>query len=558
MAKGKVAYFSMEVGLKREIPTYSGGLGILAGDSLKAAADLGLPMAGITLLYRKGNWRQRLELDGWQNEEDIEWHPARHMRQLEKQVEMEIEGKPVRLGAWQYNVRGVRGIVPVYFLDAGDDENNREVKGATDRVYDGEKSDRIRQEAILGVGGVRLLDKLGINCLKYHINEGHSAFLTFELIRQGKSLDEIIGKCVFTTHTPVEAGLERHDYDNVCNVLRGYTPQNVRELAGSDKLNMTSLAMSCSRYMDAVSKKHAETASKMFNRGIEHITNGVHSATWASASFQKLYDKYCCGWRRNAELLARAKIIPLEEIWNAHMTEKRRMIKLVNSAEKTDMSPDVLTIGFARRVAKYKRANLIFYDINELSRIGEGKLQIILAGKAHQCDEPAKHLLKELFFHIGNAGNKIKCAYLEDYNMDLGKLLTSGCDVWLNTPLAPLEASGTSGMKAAHNGVPHFSTLDGWWQEGWKEDITGWHIGKEHNNSHDIGTDSEEAQKIRGMDAKCLYEKLENVIMPAYYSNGKKFREIMRNTISINASYFNTHRMMKEYAEKAYKIDYKR
>ncbi len=555
MSKENVAYFSMEVGLKREIPTYSGGLGILAGDSLKAAADLGIPMVGITLMYHKGNYKQKLESDGWQHETDVEWNPQHYMKRGDKGIEIQIYNQPVKLNVWQYDVKGVNGTVPVYFLDSNNNSNPEHIKAATNHVYGGDVSNRIYQEAILGIGGVRLLDKLGVSVSKYHMNEGHSAFLTFELMKKGNSLEEIIEKCVFTTHTPVQAGIERFDYSLVEGILQNFLPQNARELAGYDNLNMTMLALNCSNYTNAVSKKHGETASRMFNRKIDYITNGVHSATWAGKYFQELFDDYCKGWRENAELLKKAKNIPLEEIADAHMVEKRRLIDFVNLSTGMDMNPELLTIGFARRVAKYKRTDLIFHDINQLLRIGNGRLQLIFAGKTHPRDEPAKYLLKDVFSAMKSLGDKIKCAYLEDYNMDLGKLLTSGCDVWLNTPLSPLEASGTSGMKAAHNGVPQISTLDGWWHEGWQEDITGWHIGKEYNNSHDSGTDSEEAQRIRIMDAKCLYEKLENLIIPAYYSKGKKFKEIMKNTISMNASYFNTHRMMKEYAEKAYKME---
>ncbi|MFH1248783.1 MAG: alpha-glucan family phosphorylase [archaeon] len=558
--RDKIAYFSMEIGLKREIPTYSGGLGILSGDSIKAAADLGIPMNAITLMYNKGNFEQRLENDGWQQERDIPWSPERHMRKLDEDVQIELYGQPVKAKVWQYDVQGEKGVVPVYFLDANTIQNPAHIRATTNHVYGGDVSNRIFQEALLGIGGVRLLEKLGIPVCKYHMNEGHSAFLITELMKK-KSLDNIIDSCVFTTHTPVEAGLEKFDYWRVEEILRDQLPKNIKKLAGNEKLNMTTLALNSSSYANAVARKHGEVSRKLFGKEIDHIiidhiTNGVHSATWTSNSFMNLFDKYCEGWRQDAEKLSRGKNIPLSEIWDSHMVEKRRLIDYVNLSTGRDLNPDLLTVGFARRVAKYKRADLILEDINELARIAGGKLQLVFAGKTHPNDEPAKHLLKDLFSSMQYLDDSIKCVYIEDYNMDLGKLLTSGCDIWLNNPVVPLEASGTSGMKAAHNGVPHFSTIDGWWAEGHKEGVTGWAIGEEKPDNKPIHLDSQEAAKARKADSFSLYEKLENNILPAYYSNGKKkFKEIMRNSIAINAAYFNTHRMMKEYAKKAYKIE---
>lgn len=565
MDKGKkIAYFSMEVGLKREIPTYSGGLGILAGDSLKAAADIGIPMVGVTLMYKKGNFKQMLDNNGWQSEKDVLWYPEHHMRRLDEHIDIEIYGQHVKLNPWIYEIKGAKSKIPLYFLDADLDSNPIYAREATNEVYGGDKEDksksnRIIQEAFLGIGGARLLERLGVKPLKYHLNEGHAAFLIPELINKKYSLEEIIKSCIFTTHTPVEAGLERFEYPVVENILRGFLPSNIKSFAGDHNLNMTHLALSCSGYANAVSKKHAQTASKMFDKKINYITNGVHSVTWASSPFKRLYDKYCRGWREDSGKLENIKDIPEIEIWRAHMLQKKDTIHHINILTGAELDPEIFTIGFAKRGAKYKRADLIFSDNKELVRIGKGRLQLIFSGKAHPHDDPGKILIKELVDNIRRVGSDVKCIYVEDYNMDLGRLLTSGCDIWLNTPLEPLEASGTSGMKAAVNCVPHFSTLDGWWCEGWIEGVTGWSIGKERNNHHSINTESDDAVAIRKEDSICLYNKLENLLLPTYYEGRadypKKYVKVMKGTGYINAPKFSAHRMMKEYAEKAYQIE---
>lgn len=550
----RIANLCPEVGISHNIPIYSGGLGLLNGDMLKGAADLGIPIDGYSLLYRKGNYKQVLAEDGWQSEEDILWNPLEYITKLDKKVQIKIYDRNINLNAWRCDIKGVKSTVPIYLLDAYDRENPQNIRESTDKIYDRDRN-RIYQEAILGIGAVKLGKELGIEYGKYHMNEGHSAFLIFELMKQDKSLEEIIDKCVFTTHTPVEAGLEKFNYGDIGDIFRELVPANIKKLAGDDQLNMTLLALNCSGYANAVSKKHGDIANEMFDRKfkINYITNGVHSETWASESFKRLYDKYCKGWRGNAELLKNAKDIPLENIWDAHNTEKRKMMDLIYRLTGTDLNPELLTIGIARRVAKYKRLDLIFDNINELRRIGKGRMQIIFSGKAHPSDWPAKETIKNIFRSIKEIGNDVKCVYVPNYNMYLGQVLTSGCDVWLNNPLPPNEASGTSGMCAAVNAVPQISTLDGWWCEGWKEDVTGWSIGRECNNLHPIHPDSPEAYEIRKEDAASLYEKNENKIMPMYYGNRKKFIEIMRNDVAIIASYFNTHRVMKELAEKAYK-----
>ena len=559
MGNKKIAYFSAEAGLESEMPTYAGGLGILTGDFLKACADLGLPLVGVTLLYEKGNFRQSIKEDGSQTYEEIIWHPEDYMHLMENKVEVQIHGQPIKLNAWQYNVSGLKGVVPLYFLGSDNNTNEGWARDITSRVYWGDIFNRIYQNIALGVGGVRLLDQLRVDVSKYHLNEGHSAFLILELMKQGKPLEEIKELCTTTTHTPVDAGIDKFDYDKLNTIFRDslfkeYLPANIKKLAGDDRLNMMLFVLNCSGYANAVSKRHAETASNLFERKIEPITNGVHSATWTSYSFQKLYDEYCSGWRGDAKLLFNAKNIPNNKIWDAHMTEKNKFIDYVNNTAGIGMKPEILTIGFARRSALWKRADLFFYDINELIRIGKGKLQFVLAGKAHPADECAKELLKWIYNSTKNISNEIKCVYLEDYDMNKAKTLVSGCDVWLSTPLPPLAACETSGMKASHNGVPNFSTRDGWWWEvgenGQSEDVTGWNIG---NGAGCTNINSAEAEKIKAEDAKSLYEKLETKIIPLYYNQRDKFIGVMKNAISVNASFFNAHRMVEEYVEKAYK-----
>jgi starch phosphorylase len=556
MSKSKrAASLCMEVGIEPKFPIYSGGLGCLHGDMLKAAADLGLPVDGYSILYHKGNYRQKLSDDGWQSELNVPWYPDRHMKKLDQEIKIRFHGNDITVNIWKYEIRGAKNTkgynntVPVYLFDSNNRENPQGMREATNYMYD--KLNRIYQGAILGIGAVRFGEKLGIDYKKYHFNEGDPSFAVFELIKKGLNLEDIIERCVFTTHTPVEDSLQKFAYHDIYDKLGELVPSNIKALGGADILNMTLLALTCSGYSNAVSKKHAQVSKRMFNKDFDYITNGVHSETWTSDSFKKLYDKHCKGWRGDSEQLKNAKNIPLDDIIEAHMAEKKKMIDLISRLTYTDLDPDILTIGFARRMAKYKRPDLIFEDINELVRIGDKKLQLVFAGKAHPFDKDGKDIIKNIFDGIKKVSSNIKCAYLEDYNMYLCKVLTSGCDVWLNNPLSPLEASGTSGMCAAHNGVPQLGTLDGWWLEGLQEGVTGWGIGRERDN-HQINFNSDEAWAIRKEDAISLRENIENKIKPVY-ENKEKFAEISRNAISINASHFNAHRMIKEYAEKAFK-----
>ena len=557
----KIAYFSMEIGIRDDIPTFSGGLGVLAGDTIKSAADLNLPLAAVTLISRMGYFRQVIDEKGRQTEEPVKWEPSALMTAEPDKVSIEIEGRTVYLQAWVYIVESLRGgSVPVIFLDTDLPENSPEDRELTHYLYGGDKRYRIKQEAILGIGGVRMLRKLGFQIKKYHMNEGHAAFLTLELLHKYKKrieevwdeshiwdVDAVKELCVFTTHTPVEAGHDRFSYDLYKTVLNDYFPERMlRKLAGNEDINMTLLGLNLSNYVNGVAKMHGEVSQGMFpGYKINSITNGVHSYTWTSESFKKIYDKYLPGWANEPEVFVRVGIIPDEEIWGAHLEAKRRLIDYVNSISDAGMDYETLTIGFARRATAYKRAALIFSDMEKLKKIGAGKIQIIYAGKAHPKDEEGKRLIEKIFSLKKDLKGKISLIFIENYNMEIALKLVSGVDVWLNTPLRPFEASGTSGMKAAHNGVPNFSVLDGWWIEGYIEGYTGWAIGpdpsaiKPENN-------------INKIDADDLYDKLENKIIPTYYNNRKTWIRIMQNAIGKNAYYFNTHRMMRRYVTEAY------
>jgi len=416
------------------------------------------------------------------------------------------------------------------------------------------------QEVILGIGGVQMLRALGYkNIERFHMNEGHSSLLTIELIdefQQKKKLDSITEEaiehvrehCVFTTHTPVPAGHDQFPMDLVKQVLGNQEAFEIQGLCTHEgMLNMTYLALNLSHYINGVAKKHKEVSAMMFaDYVIDSITNGVNAGTWTSKPFQDLFDKYIPGWKEDNYNLRYALNIPNKEIWQAHYLAKKQLIGYVNREANIGMDIDALTIGFARRAATYKRADLIFEDIERLKKITSevGAIQLIYAGKAHPQDQGGKELIKRIFQAKDSLKNAIKIAYLENYDMELGKLITSGVDIWLNNPIPPREASGTSGMKAALNGIPSLSILDGWWIEGCIEGVTGWSIREIQRGS--------ENKENRTEDANSLYEKLEQIIVPMFYNDRQQFINIMRHAIALNGSFFNTQRMMQQYVLKAY------
>jgi len=550
----------MEIGLVDEVPTFSGGLGILAGDTLKSAAELNLPMVAVTLMARKGFFRQVLDAEGNQSEEPIDWDPAKVMRLLPDKVNITIEGRSVAVAAWCRDiVCPVTGWkVPVFYLDVHLPENDEQDRGLTDFLYGGDRAYRLKQEIILGIGGVLMLKALRLRIKKYHMNEGHAALLTIELLRRFKRDIESVWDekqvwdeervrelCVFTTHTPVEAGHDRFPYEMVTRILgEVISLDEMQKLAGEDCFNMTYLAMNLSKYINGVAKKHGEVSRNMFpGYVIKAITNGVHSPTWVSPSFARLYDRYLPGWANEPEIFVRVDRVPSEEVWAAHMEAKKDIIDYVNKVSDVGMDCDTLTIGFARRATAYKRAEMLFADMERLRKIGAGKLQIIYAGKAHPSDEGGKNIIREVFEKIKELKGEIKIVFLENYRIEIAKKLVAGVDVWLNTPMRPREASGTSGMKASHNGVLNFSVLDGWWIEGYIEGATGWSIGPEPTDSpiSNYAADSED-----------LYKKLEEEIVPLYYNDREGWIRMMSSAIGKVAYYFNTHTMMRRYVTEAY------
>jgi starch phosphorylase len=574
-----IAYFSMEIGLEAGMSTYSGGLGILAGDTIRSVADLKVPMVAVTLLYRKGYFYQRLEQDGWQREEPSEWVVDDFLVEMSARSSVTIEGRAVQLRAWKYEVEGIGGYkIPVYFLDADLPENSEWDRTLTHSLYSGDRYYRLCQEVILGIGGVRMLRALGYDRVeRFHMNEGHASLLTLELLdeeakKAGRcfcgrdDIEAVKAKCVFTTHTPVPAGHDQFPIDLVRRVIGPREDffdmkdvfcadlvthvlgdrqrfSDLKEVfRGENNLNMTYLALNLSHYVNGVAKKHGEVSRLMFAEySIDAITNGVHAATWVSESFQRLYDQYIPGWKHDNFSLRYALSIPGQEVWDAHVRAKRELIECVRRETNLAMDADILTIGFARRAATYKRGDLLFTDTERLRNISSkvGPLQVIYAGKAHPQDQGGKELITRIFQAKEALKKDVKIAYLENYDMKVGKMMTSGVDLWLNTPQPPLEASGTSGMKAALNGVPSLSVLDGWWIEGCIEGVTGWSIG-------------EKGSSDSSKDAASLYSKLEQIIIPKFYHGRDRFIDVMLHSIALNGSFFNTHRMVQQYVLDAY------
>jgi starch phosphorylase len=532
-------------------------LGVLAGDTVRSSTDLDLPMVAVSLISRAGFFRQEIDQSGHQFEHEANWEPQHWTQPLDAKIAVQIEGRIVWICAWLYVHEGhMGGRQPVLLLDTDLAENDEEDRKITHYLYGGDNAYRLKQEIVLGMGGARLLQALGFTIRHYHMNEGHSALLGLELMRRytyapddlrpGESpydLPRVRDMCSFTTHTPIEAGHDRFSYDLVYRLLDSIIDlATLKRLAGEENLNMTRLALNLSEYVNGVAKKHAEVSNAMFpGYRVHAITNGVHPFTWASAEFRRLYDQYLPGWCHEPQLLIRADCcVPDEAIWQAHQQAKHTLIDKVEELTGVALQADIPILGFARRMTAYKRPDLIFSDLNRLQAIARDQpFQIVLAGKAHPHDEIGRHLIVELHAQARALAGHVTVVYLPDYDMALAQILTAGSDVWLNTPLPPMEASGTSGMKAAMNGVPSLSVLDGWWIEGCIEGLTGWAIG--------------DATGVPNDDIAAFYDKLEDVVLPLYYSRSNGgWIKLMKGAISKNASYFNSHRMMRRYATEAY------
>ena len=512
--KKLIAYFSMEIGIDPSVQTYSGGLGILAGDTVKSFADLKIPAVAVTLLYKKGYLFQKIDEEGNQLDLPYDWEYENFLEPLKASVSLKLRGRDVHLKAWQYLYKGASGYtVPVIFLDTDINTNNEEDRKITFYLYGGDEACRLLQEAVLGIGGVRMLAEIGYDGLKkYHMNEGHSSLLAIELLKnrkieninQPETLSDAIARvrnmCVFTTHTPVPAGHDQFSYSLVEHILGDYISQDIlKRFAGSDKLNMTFTALNLSRYINGVAKAHGKVSRDMFpGYTVDSITNGIHSFTWVSDSLKKLFNEYIPEWFNDPCSLRYAISIPKDKIWKAHIQEKAKLISLVNSQNGNKFSENIFTIGFARRSTAYKRSDLVFTDIDRLAKICDlqGSMQFIFSGKAHPNDYYGKELIKKINNLSIQLRDKINIVFLENYDMEIARQMVAGVDLWLNTPKRPNEASGTSGMKAAHNGVPSLSIMDGWWIEGCIEGITGWAIGSVADDGQ--SSDAEDAASLYG------------------------------------------------------------
>jgi starch phosphorylase len=548
----------MEICLEQAIPTYSGGLGVLAGDTLRSAADLGVPMVGITLLHRKGYFEQHLDEHGQQTERPVVWSPEEVLEPTGARTTVQIDGRTVHVRAWRYTIRGHTGSeLPVYLLDTQLPENSELDRGLTDSLYGGDAHYRLCQEIVLGMGGAAMLRELGFDGdLHYHMNEGHSALLTLCLLewrlddRNAFELDEtdleaVRRHCVFTTHTPVPAGHDKFPVDMVRATLGEYhlSMLEATRCLADGMLNMTLLALRVARFVNGVAMRHREVSQGMFpSFPIDAITNGVHAMTWTSPPFQALFDRRIPEWRTDNLYLRYAVGIPLEEIREAHAVAKRTMIEAVTARTGVELDPGVFTIGFARRATPYKRADLLFTDPERLAHLAAtvGPIQIVFGGKAHPNDGGGKELIRHIHEAAAALAGQVAIVYVENYEMEIAAKIIAGVDLWLNNPMKPLEASGTSGMKAALNGVPSLSVLDGWWIEGHVEGVTGWSIG---------GLDPDVDQS---KDASEIYLKLERVILPLYYGLPFGYAEVMRSAIALNGSFFNTQRMVEQYVRNAY------
>ncbi|MBK8162322.1 MAG: alpha-glucan family phosphorylase [Gammaproteobacteria bacterium] len=555
--ENRIAYFSMEIALRNEIPTYAGGLGVLAGDTMRSAVDLNLPLVAVTLVSRSGYFRQELDAEGRQTEHPSPWSPAQWASPLDAKIAIRLEGRTVWIMAWLYVLEGgMSRAQPVVLLDTDLEENHAEDRLITHHLYGGDDAYRLKQEIVLGIGGFRMLQALGFHVREYHMNEGHSALLTIELLKQyayqdrevrpgeaSYDLPRIRELCNFTTHTPVAAGHDKFPYPLVQRVMGELIdPAVLRRLAGDENLNMTRLALNLSEYVNGVAGRHAEISNHMFpGYKVHAVTNGVHPFRWTCPSFARLYNRHLPGWCHAPELLMRADVtIADEAVWQAHVEARQTLIDKVRALTAIALDPAVMTLGFARRMTAYKRPDLLFSSLEQLRALAaRHPLQLVIAGKAHPHDTGGKALIEQIHRHMRELAGAVTIAYLPDYDMDKAALMVAGVDVWLNTPLRPLEASGTSGMKAAFNGVPQLSVLDGWWIEGCIEGVTGWAIGNDEETHN-------------GEDAKSLYGKLGDVVLPMYYGDRPGWIRVMKGAISKSAPFFNSHRMMRRYVSEAY------
>jgi glycogen phosphorylase len=553
----EVAYFSMEIMLESDIPTYAGGLGVLAGDLLRSCADMKVPAVGVTLVYSGNTFAQVINPDGSQSFKEMDWQKMDHLIKLQERVEITIQNTKVTVGVWRYDIVGEgEFVVPVFLLDTNFSENEQWIKELTKGLYSG---DRLSQEILLGFGGIKMLRALGFKDIKnYHMNEGHCAMVPLALLPEHNFNDEEVRKlCTFTTHTPVPEGHDKFSYEEANKKAGNYLPWHIKQLATEECLSMTHLAMNMSHFTFGVSKKHKAVSDHLFpGYKISSITNGVHHLTWIGPHMQNIYTRFLPGWMENPQLLNNAAAIPDDALMHGHLESKKELIAYVNkhltsvasiheNPEPDEMfDHETLTISLARRPVPYKRPLLLYSDLERLIRIGVGKIQIIQCGKSHPNDHTSQGFVKEIVRISKKLRTIIKICYLENYSPRIARLLVQGSDIWLNTPHRPLEASGTSGMKAAMNGVLNFSVLDGWWIEGHQiNPQAGFCIGP----LDDSVTPKNDDQS----DADDLYTKLEHEIIPMFYDHHSEWVGRMKQAITLGAE-FNTHRCIEEYRKLAW------
>lgn len=555
LPRTRIAHFSMEIAMRPEMHTYSGGLGVLAGDTVRSCADLTLPMVFVTLASRAGYLHQTLTEAGEQISAPDPWEPAEWCTPLDAMIALPIGGRKVWVRPWLHVHRSDHGgEAPVLLLDTDVDQNDPADRDITDRLYGGDDAYRLRQEIVLGIGGLETLGALGFEVETYHMNEGHAALLAAALMCRyphpgGEpdadglifDADRVRERCVFTTHTPVEAGHDQFDYDMAAPLLGELVPiDQLRLLAGAQRLNMTRLALSLSSYVNGVAERHAATTQRMYpGVRIHEVTNGIHPGYWVHPAMAALFDKVSRRWRHEPEDLVTADLIDDDALIAAHRQAKRELLDTIARRTGARLDPDLPILAFARRMTGYKRPDLVFSDLERLRGIAAARpFQLVMAGKAHPADLPGQALIREAHGHMRTLAGEIPTVFVPDYDLALARQLTSGADVWLNTPLPPYEASGTSGMKAAANGVLNLSVLDGWWLEGWVEGVTGWAIGADNDDP--------------AQHAEDLYDKLEHVVLPLWHDDQPGWRRMMKASMAKIASRFNAQRMMRRYASEAY------
>ena len=545
LASATIAFVSMEIAIEPEMKCYSGGLGVLAGDFARAAADLRLPMVFVTLASREGYVRQIMDREGNQLDTPDPWNPADWATPLDPVVDVLIDGRAVAIRGWLRKIAGASGAsIAVLLLDTDLPQNTPEDRALTGRLYGGDTRYRLRQEAVLGIGTPRLLHALGVAARRWHLNEGHAALLPLELVHAGASVEAVREATVFTTHTPVAAGRDRFDWALTQAVLgldRSRTLQRV--MGEADELDMTRLALRLSSYANAVSRRHRDTARELYPEAeIASVTNGVHGGRWAPPAMAAMFDAKVPGWRVNsARLAAIAELDPVN-VGEAHASARAALIAEVAARTGLALDPERPILCYARRMTGYKRPMLPLEDPDRLRAIARRHpFTLLFAGKAHPNDGDGKAAIARISAFAKSCGGDLTVAFLEDYGLELAGRLVTGADVWLNLPVPPLEASGTSGMKAALNGGLNVSTPDGWWLEGCREGLNGWTVGRPDSRPEEHGS--------------LLLQLLEDQVLPCWYEDRPRWQRMMRDAVATIGAAFGADRAMREYARNAYRID---